>query len=366
MKLFIDGYVFAHSPHGGIARYTRELVGHFSTAIDPVVLTLASRDGESGIEHPALKEVRVARFGFRPGRLAYAVEPWRCRWARWRTSADIIHPSYYETLERQPVRGSGAIVVTCHDMAHEKFPGELDRDGYWRAMKRRSLERADCILCVSQTTRDDLVAYYPALSARSRVVHLGSDSLPSNENESAPHHPWAFVYVGGRRGYKRFALAAEAIALAAKKMPVALRFHIVGNPLSPEERQRLHELGLSECLEVHENPSDPLLAALYRECGALLYPSCWEGFGFPPLEAARAGCIPLYSRANAAVVETLQGTGVCVTEDTPEAWADACIETSRRIERRDSSLAQAQTRAVTFRWEKTARATEAIYREVSG
>jgi len=359
MRVYIDGFIYAHSPNGGVARYVTKLISHLSEEISPEILALDSiLEGPFQPHHSRLRLKSIPRFSFRPGRLAYFVEPWRAKFARWRSRADIFHPSYFETLERTPPKGT-PLVITCHDMAHERFSNELDRDGRWSIAKANAFERAAAIICVSERTKADLESIYPAMANKAFVVPLGADSLPYPKCGSLRRNS-QLLFVGGRNGYKQFDFALKILQELHRMGLKNMRLHVAGAPLSNSERSIISELGVLGSVKVHPYPSDDQLSQLYQQSLMLIYPSLWEGFGLPPVEAANMGCITL-AREQTTIQDTLADGGLYGSGAFASDWAEIIRHAVGSPDFLASLRTKAHVRAKSFTWEKTAQMTEAVY-----
>ena len=202
---------------------------------------------------------------------------------------DIVHETYYS----QVCRGRGRVrVVTIYDMIHELFPQDFPDSAQVTAAKHAAVGRADHIVCISETTRQDAIRLLGIAPERSSVIYLGCSldtptpvAPPAAEATPGP----CILYVGVRSGYKNFRVLLEAFA-ASKSLPRTVDLVAFGGrPFSPEERRRIEELGVAGRVR-QMSGSDRLLDAHYRAALAFVYPSRYEGFGIPPLEAMAAGC----------------------------------------------------------------------------
>jgi glycosyltransferase involved in cell wall biosynthesis len=291
MRVAYDHQVFSFQKHGGISRYFAELVRNLLLRERVAPTIIAPAHINEYLRQPGIRE-RV-RGGFFPlefrGRarvvrtLNQALLPlyWQGR------GFDIVHETYYSPI----ARGRGSVrVLTIYDMIHELFSGEFPDSAQVIGAKRAAASRADHVICISQTTQQDAIRLLGIAPERSSVIYLGcsldAPGVPALR-ETAPKA--CVLYVGPRDGYKNFAVLLEAFAASRT---LRERFDLVafgGRPLSPEEQRRIHELGVGE--RVHRVAGDDrLLTAYYRAAVAFVYPSRYEGFGIPPLEAMAYGC----------------------------------------------------------------------------
>jgi glycosyltransferase involved in cell wall biosynthesis len=175
-------------------------------------------------------------------------------------------------------------VLTVYDMIHEKFMP----DSPTPALKRAALARADWILCISETTRRDLLEYYPQVASRTSVTYLAgpepSGPLPRPRMLPEPY----ILFVGNRAGYKNFAGLVRAYA-QDRPLQQQVRLAVYGGkPWFAEEMAELVCSGISHRVTIV--PDTQNRAALYQHAEAFVFPSLYEGFGLPLLEAIAEGC----------------------------------------------------------------------------
>jgi mannosyltransferase len=265
----------------------------------------------------------------------------------------LFHSSYY----RLPDRTNISSVVTVHDFAYERFShGPRRWIHSWQ--KNAAIRAAQSIICISESTRQDLLEYVDVKHGQSvQVIHNGvSDIFRPLES---PPSPIPFVlYVGLRGGYKNFDLALKAMALLPD-----FELHCVGGgPLQSKELAGVPE-SVARRVKHVGFVDDKTLNVLYNQAVCLVYPSSYEGFGIPVVEAMRAGC-PVVSVECQAVME-VGGAALTIAEGLDSgALADAILKTASsdraNLIERGLSVAQA------YSWEKTHARTLAVYRSLAG
>jgi glycosyltransferase involved in cell wall biosynthesis len=202
MRILYDGGAFQEQGAGGIKRYFANLISGLPANFEPHLTTCrAAKDIEP--EHPHLRIHRFRRF--RPQRLSLRLEKVFFGRVEKNFSFDLAHPTYYTLLSQHEVSQYRCpVVITVWDMIHEIFP-ELEPTGQLVARKRRGIEAADAILCISENTRQDLLSHYKVDETKVLVTHLAANltSTPNNREHRTPSRPY-FLYVGARAGYKNF------------------------------------------------------------------------------------------------------------------------------------------------------------------
>jgi mannosyltransferase len=344
MRLHIDGIIFSLQQYGGITVYFRELLSRFRHE-HQTTLTLEApcQQGIDSTLFPSVRCVeRAARWQerLRPARVAGNGE-------------SVFHSSYY----RRPERCSIATVVTVHDFVYQRFV-RGPRGWARRWLMNSAIEQAQHIICISEATRQDLLEFVPMRSdQRVSVIHNGVSDVfrlldVRQEMGSRPY----ILFIGQRGGYKNFDLALRALSLLPD-----LELHCVGGgPLRGEELAGLDQATLGRVRHLGF-VSDEQLNELYNAAFCLLYPSSYEGFGIPVLEAMRAGC-PVVSIDSKAVVE-VGGSALCVSEhpSDPEALAQAVLRLDDNEERK-RLRAIGLSRSQQFSWDQCFEQTLAVYR----
>ena len=340
--LIIDGVIFSLQKQGGISVYFHHLIKFLDKQRERATVL---------IEESSLQDTRniggalyVAR---RPARLLE-----RYRFCRLPVDASVFHSSYY----RLPSQSGLPTVVTVHDFIYERYQ-RGPRQWLHTAQKNAAIRAAQAVICISESTRQDLLEFVGETAGqRIHVIHNGVDDVFRNLSFEPSVTPFV-LFVGQRAGYKNFNLA-----LAAMTFLPELELHCVGGgPFSPYElnnvpdsvAKRVCHLGLV---------SDEELNVLYNRAICLVYPSGYEGFGIPVVEAMRAGC-PVVSVDCKAVLEVGRDALTVVPELDPRAMADAILQTisSGRQSLIHKGLAVAQR----YSWDATHSQTLAVYRSLS-
>ena len=179
--------------------------------------------------------------------------------------------------------------------------------------KKSTLARCDHVICISQNTQKDLCEMYNFPIDRTSVTHLSYKDFGAFSQAALPQVLQGAPYflLGNRSGYKNFFLLLKAYAAEER---LRKHFRIVaigGGKLSPDELAICDELNLASDQVVQLSGSDDLLGAAYAHATALVYPSLYEGFGIPPLEAMSVDCPVLSSNASYRCPKSLEMLGQC-------------------------------------------------------
>ena len=371
LELTIDGIIYQLQSRGGISRIYIEILPRMCDMDDSLRVTLLTEGKlrqqvpvHRGISHRPIPDVELY---LRPGGTWKPVVPHVRDLAKrlrvGRTDGKIWHSTYYTMLDHW----HGRSVVTVPDMIHEMFPerfNDAEQDRF-RAQKRRCIEAADAIICISETTAQDLQRICGIGSDRihvTRLAHSNVFRVLNNEDNPSPlptGEPF-LLYVGirPRYKYKNFDLLLDAYSAWPGRKETALV--LVSSPWSVDEERNLAELGIRERVHLLTDVDDNTLCRLYNRAVAFVYPSLYEGFGVPLLEAMACGCPIVASR----IPSSLEIAGECPIYFDP-AETDELIQALDRVldEGRDSErVRMGLERVKQYSWDRTVAQTLEVYR----
>ncbi|MEW5859433.1 MAG: glycosyltransferase family 1 protein [Cyanobacteriota bacterium] len=368
MHILYDGQIYTLQSAGGISRYFASLIRKLPNNFFPA-LTVSPALNTTNINypsHPNLTIVFNRKFKFRPSRVSSWIEQQYYRMIPFLNPFDVIHPTYYSLLKPQEIsKYRSPIVLTVWDMINELFPEQTDPYGQLAEEKRRALFGAQAIICISENTKKDLLNRYPWLENKVTVTYLASEinASLSHGSESVPSRPY-FLYVGSRASYKNFDGLLVAFAKAASVQPdVALC--VVGPAFDETEEKWIADFKLSDRIEHYGYASDRHLAKLYRCSVAFVYPSLYEGFGIPPLEAMSCGTVVVASHCS-SIPEVVGDAGLLFDPKSTGDLADILLSLLENSTERDRLISQGYQRAQEFSWDKTVTQTLEVYRSVIG
>lgn len=331
ISILFDDLIYQLQQVGGVSVYWREVTGRVA--------------GHQGF--------RAARL--RPSQLLRGVPV--------RAAADIFHSSHFRTA----FPGRARVVSTVHDLNYELGYVPTGLGVHFNVLERKlSYFTADALICVSNSTRMELLQVYPRLQDRCpiHVIHHGFTRLTDAEQTfRAPAHSGPYVlYVGGRWGYKRF----DDALLAFKESSLwrdGVKLICTGTPLQAEETKRIAALGLSEHIVNVGRADDAMLGALYAGAHCLVYPSIHEGFGLPLLEAMSCGC-PVIACNTSCIPEIAGDAALLVKPSSPGEIAAAMLSLQEQA-LRSKLIAAGKARAATFSWDESAQRHMDVYRTLA-
>ena len=360
MKVVYDHQVFSWQKFGGVSRYFVELIRHLPSDVEPHIRQLLS-------ENVYLADIKDVVDGVSSFDIAnFRVRKHLYEWLNQRRSAkmlgeggyDIVHPTYYNPYFLS--RRRAPAVITVHDFIHERFPQYFGDASKVIAQKKKVINEADAIIAISEHTKKDLMEIYALPEDRISVVYHGATKAVSPEPVDGLPKRY-LLFVGERRSYKNFHRFARAFALLSEKDP-DLWLVCAGKPFSPEETAYLKKLGIDR-RSMAMFATNGQLTYLYSHALCFVYPSIYEGFGLPILEAWEAGCPIALSQASC--FPEVAGDG---GEYFDPLSRHSIAEAVGRVIYDDAHRADLQSRALRllpdFTWDRTAAKTAEVYRSL--
>ena len=283
---------------------------------------------------------------------------------------DIIHlPN--QNFARYGLFVKNLYIVTVHDLVRLcfGFTTETISERILLKLDIRGIKRASHIIAISQTTRNDLITYLKIPGDRISVIYNGLDhSLFKPYKVRILDKPY-ILYVGSERPRKNLDRLIEAFAVARKEFPELLLVKVGVAGRAQEYREeimrKLESLGITQAVIFVEYVSELDLAYYYSSAALLAYPSFYEGFGFPPLEAMACGC-PVVTSNTSSLPEVVGKAGIMVNPYDTDSLVEAMRQVLTNRELRDDMVTKGLEQAKKFSWERTARETQEVYNKVGG
>jgi glycosyltransferase involved in cell wall biosynthesis len=266
---------------------------------------------------------------------------------------DIFHPTYYDSYFMKHLKGK-PFVLTVYDMIHELFPG----DRVTVSQKKHLILQTNAIIAISENTKKDLSHFFPDLVEKIKVIHLGFSFHQLIADIKKENY---ILFTGARESYKNF--NNFIMATAPLLIKYDLRLVCTGHPLNREEKGLLDNLHISD-RTICKFVSDEELVELYSKALAFVFPSQYEGFGIPVLEAFASQCPAVISNASSL----------------PEVGGDAAVyfdpysidDIRNQVERvicssslQNEMIKKGKERLKLFSWEKCARETMEVYNSLA-
>ncbi len=363
MRVLYDHEIFTFQSYGGISRYFAELIA----AQHDYQLALKVSDNqylhELGIAQKLHLESSKRPPSF-PGLIRkYGRNESYFRRLLRKADFDLVHLTFYPMLDHTFPK---PFVITIHDMIPELYPQYFTGGLYgklissrWIRKKRELAQKAGLIIAVSKNTKKDIVRLYGIAPDKIKVIHH-ANSLIQPPTECSLNLPGKYLlYVGTRNHYKNFKRFAEAAALLMKKDSELFAVCIGGAPFSPEETSYLDALGITSRFRQYTAGSNDLWH-IYNGAGALVFPSLYEGFGLPVLEAFHAGTPAILSNTS-SLPEVGGEAGVYFDPLDSGDMAQTIASVIYDPEKRKEMIKAGKQRNQLFSWEKTTKETLDAY-----
>jgi glycosyltransferase involved in cell wall biosynthesis len=364
VRIVYDGTIFTSQAAGGISRYFRRVIEEVARLRPAWTFDLhIVNDGGTPALLPSGENIRITRRRhFRPA--------WCCTPLNYGRRQFIIRKAkptlFHSTLARPFHFPTFPTVVTIHDAIVEKVPEFYSDQRYSRARRwwRWSATHADAVLTVSQTSRADIIDVWSVDPSKVHVTYPGvGEAFQRASRGTVPvsmsglDRPY-LLYVGHRGEHKNFRVLAEAMS-----DPALDRFDLVlvGGSERVLETPAWREFNRGRLRHL-QRVSDVQLCGLYAEAAAVVFPSLYEGFGFPLVEAMSCG-------APVVASDIPSSREVCgeAAEFFPSRDAAACAGAILRVqdpERKKSLTVRGMERAKRFTWSSCAQETLRVYEEL--
>lgn len=371
MRIGIDARMYS-TEFTGIGRYVYELVKALTELDDKneYVLFMNEPEYSKFVESRRVKKVLVkARHYSVREQLGYL-------WTLRRAKLDLMHFTHFNApiLYRKPS------VVTIHDLTLSFFPGKKMNSAFYRmaynTVLKAAVRNARKVIAVSENTKADLVEIAGTSPSKVEVVYegVGEEFGPRGDQELQEdvHRKYSItrdflLYTGVWRGHKNLVNLIRAFALLREgEEGHDLQLVITGeeDPYYPEVKRTVKELGLEHHVIYTGMVPEKELVALYQTATAYVFPSLYEGFGLPPLEAMRCGtpvvaskvsCIPeICGEASAIYFDPYD------PEDISNSIRKVLLDENLQKELRECGLKH----SLKFSWEKMAQKTLEIYTDI--
>jgi glycosyltransferase involved in cell wall biosynthesis len=370
LRVMFDPQIFCHQRFGGISRYVCNIAMemHRMAGITPqIVAPFHFNEYLDQLPHSLVRGRRVHWLEGLTA-LAYGLSVLPGKVAARNFKPDVLHNTYYFPIK--PPSGARGI-LTVYDMIHEKYPKYFAASPFITRIKAASVASADHVICISESTRRDLLATYDIPEERVSVTHLGFDplgSLLTGESSrdfkvrvlgaDAPY----LLYVGSRVNYKNFGGLLDAYSASPTLRKNFLLLCFGGGAFTGAEQAAISKAGVEGRVR-YLGGSDAVLAASYAHASLFVCPSFYEGFGIPVLEAMSLDCPVACS--NSSSLPEVVGDAARLFDPADRDSIRDVLESVLGSQSAATALKErGRIRTQLFSWHSCAENTIGIYRRV--
>lgn len=286
-----------------------------------------------------------------------------------KANVGLFHSTHYTV----PVIYSGKMVVNVHDLIHIVYPEYLSsKPAYFYAkfMIAAACRKAKKIITISENTKNDIIKYFHIEPSKIEITYpaVSDDFNPSPEKSEVMKKKYGeyILYVGAIRAHKNILRLLDAFNKLKKEKKIKHKLILIGKGKIPyiyDVTKKISDFSLgSEVLIIEEIGQDKL-ADFYRGADLFVFPSLYEGFGLPPLEAMACGC-PVICSNNSSLPEVVGDAALTVSPISVDDIASAIYKVSNDANIRNNLVKKGLERATMFSWKKMAEETLKIYEEV--
>lgn len=355
MKIILDNIIFQLQASGGISNYWYQLIEFFHKNKNDIAF-FDDKPTENLFRN-LLPFNEIEDMGRQDLPFGRYINP---RFQNLNEKA-IFHSSYYRTsLNKKHVN-----ITTVHDFTYEHFIKSVKGKAH-KVQKRHAILNSNGIICISENTKKDLLKFVP--EAKSITIDVIPHGVSSNDfrilnNTDQEKRPTNFndneflLYVGDRKAsYKNFDKAVKTAKVTERPLVI-----IGGGELKKSELTLL-EILPSDRYQHFGKVDTKILNWFYNNAFALIYPSAYEGFGLPVIEAQLAGC-PVVALNASSIPEVAGESAILVEENNYKSFVDA-IEKLKTQSLREKLIKEGLVNAKKFTWENTFKKTLSFYQKI--
>jgi len=368
MKILFDHQIFSKERYGGVARYYCELVKQLRTieGVDADIfapLYISEYLSASDNLHPS--GMKISKPGKIEKYMVWGINTVVSSLVIGRKqNIDIYHETYYYGTGVYPK--SAKRVITVFDMIHEKMDNVSKNQARACRNKAKAVNRADHIICISKNTQKDLMDILNVPEQKTSVVYLGYSLMSGTLSDRTTKYDRPYLlFVGQRGGYKNFDRLLHAYANSELLKHNYYLICFGGPAFNHHEMTLMKSYNLADSQVRHVSGNDEILSKLYSNASVFVYPSLYEGFGIPLLEAMAHDC-PVACSNTSSLPEV---AGEAAETFNPGDSQDMCKTIEKILTSSEVSaklVKNGRERIKNYSWNKCARDTLDVYKKVLG
>jgi len=360
MKLLYDHQIFSLQKYGGVSRYFYELIKNFESQgeieVETPILSTNNEYIQSMVNSKKSSPFLKLRGEETYKRKQYKLNRDHTKKILEKENFDLFHPTYYDNYFLKVLKKP--FVLTVFDMIHEQYPEFYSPKDPTAFRKKQLLSEAQKIIAISEHTKNDIIKFYGISEDRVKVIHLANSLRFQKEKSKRSQEKPYLLFVGRRDLYKNFYFFIQSTTDFLRENGISVI--CTGSPFSDGEIEFFKNLKLEELL-YHQFAVDEELAALYHHALAFVFPSYYEGFGFPVLEAFACECPVIACRAT-SIPEVAGNAALYFEPKGPHSILNALKEVLKLD--REICVKKGLEQLKKFSWTKTAKETLDVYKSV--
>ncbi len=359
MRVLFDDQVYSMMTHGGVARYHYELIKALRKIEVETNLPLFFSNNYYIHKRDVSSHISSLPFNLRIfNKTLPRFNRYCSKRAIIKQDFDVFHPTSYalyflEKLQCKP------FVVTVHDMITEIY----DKNNDINKVKKELILKANKIIAISENTKKDILNFVPIDEKKIDVVYHGNTLVDDGSHligDTKNNNPY-FLYVGGRQQYKNFEFLIKAFSVISHKYQV--RLICTGSNFTLNEMKMLHKYHIENLVESSIIKSDSEMCQLYKNAICLIYPSLYEGFGMPILEAFACKC-PVLLSDTSCFPEIARDAGLYFSPFNLDSLIHSMEQILQDDLLKDLLIRKGREREKQFSWNITAKQTLEVYESV--
>lgn len=366
MKVLYDHQCFVQQQFGGVSRYHFQLVKELNKLQDvEAKLSLKYSNNFYINEDKSFKVRRFFpnhKFYFQRTILDYINRLYTNR-DLVNGDYDIFHPTYFNPYFLNHLHNK-PFIITVYDLIHEKYPEIINAIDKTLEHKKLLLSKANLIIAISESTKNDLMQIYNIPAEKIEVTYLAASinkSLASSNIKIDLPEKY-ILFVGNRDFYKNFNNFILAVEPLLKEHKDLILICAGGGIFTNEEKKLFHSKELENKI-MHKGADDVMLANLYSNALAFIFPTLYEGFGIPALEAMNCDC-PVVMSNTSSLPEVGGEAAIYFDPNNIDDMREKIKLIIINKDLRNEIILKAKTQRQKFSFEKTARQTLEVYKRL--
>ena len=360
MKIYYDYQIFLHQKFGGISKYYINLINNLDPKVKKLIIAPLHKNYYLDNQNKDVKkfiylDTKTKYVNFISKNLNKVYTKFLYNYQ----TPDIFHFTYFN--HKYYLKKKSSHVMTVYDLIKEKFYHEKFKNE--KVNKIKYFSRMDKIICISENTKKDLMYHYKISPELIKVIHLGVsfDKNYIKNNSNISRKPY-LLFVGARSGYKNFKNFILAYIKSKRLKKDFDIFCFGGNSFTSEEVNLFKEFRISQNIK-QINGSDLELNYVYKNARGFVFPSLYEGFGLPLLEAMNMDC-PVICSNTSSFLEVTNDSATMFDPNNTEDIMHKIESVVYDEEKLSNLIIKGRNNINNFSWKKCADQTLKVYNSI--